>query len=230
MKNRMQRLQTLCEMVSAGKTLADIGTDHAFLPIELVREGKTPSALALDIGEGPLLAAKEHIMEAALQDRIKTRISDGFQALLSGEAETAVIAGMGGALIIRILSAKDPRTLGIEELVLGPQSEEKEVRRFLQENGYRMTDERYVEEDGKFYVLIKAENGEEPALSEAEERFGRVALQKKDPLCRRWLEKRKRVLNEILDSLPPNEKGRKRREEVLKELDLCIEAENRFKE
>ena len=105
-RNNMElskRLQAVAGLVTAGSRLADIGTDHAYIPIYLARSGKIPEAVAMDVNRGPLERAEENIRAYELEDRIKTRLSDGFSALEQGEADSAVIAGMGGGLMSRIL-------------------------------------------------------------------------------------------------------------------------------
>ena len=224
------RLQTVYRLVPPEKPMVDIGTDHAFLPIELVRSGRVPSALAFDVRKGPLKIAGEHIRSVGLSDRIQTRLSDGFAALNAGEAETAVIAGMGGGTIRGILERKDPREVGIRTLILGPQSEEEALRFYLQAQGYLVYEERYVEEEGKIYGILAVRAGKEPALSETEARFGRVALNRRDPVLRESLEKKERIYREILAKLPENEAGTERRKELEEELSYVKEAQKRWKE
>ena len=97
------RLQAVAELVTGGYRMADIGTDHAYVPICLVKAGRIPGAIAADVNKGPLLRAAEHIKANRLENQIETRLSDGFSALKPGEVQSAVLAGMGGGLMIRIL-------------------------------------------------------------------------------------------------------------------------------
>ena len=97
----------------------------------------------MDVAKGPLDRADAHIREAHLSEKIETRLSDGFSSLLPDEADTASLLGMGGALIMRILTDHDPRALGIKTLLLGPQSEVSHVRAFLLREGYRIATERF---------------------------------------------------------------------------------------
>ncbi len=114
-----------------------------------------PSAFAMDINEGPLSRAREHVEENGLSDRIELRLSDGLCALQPGEAETAVLAGMGGGLMIRILKNSPDVTAGMKEFILQPQSEIARVRAFLLEEGFLFIREDMVFEDGKFYPMMK---------------------------------------------------------------------------
>ena len=130
------RLQAVADFVTAGYKLADIGTDHAYIPIALVEQNRIPGAIAMDINEGPLQRAGEHIAENKMEKKIEIRLSNGFSALKKGEAESAVIAGMGGGLMIRILTEGEQIAKSLKECILQPQSEIERVRRFLLEEGY----------------------------------------------------------------------------------------------
>lgn len=149
------RLQALYDMVPEGLKLADIGTDHGWLPIDLVKSGRIPSAIAMDLREGPLDRAKAHIEEEGLSAKIKTRLSDGFSEFQAGEADCAVISGMGGIVMQRILREAENRLSSLQVLILQPQSEIPEFREFLHTEGFRLADEKIAEEEGKFYFLMK---------------------------------------------------------------------------
>lgn len=102
-----KRMQRLASLVTEGNRLADVGTDHGYIPIALVQEGKIPHAIAMDVNAGPLSRAIEHIRESGLSTYIETRQSDGLAGLLPKEADTVLIAGMGGMLTVRILEGAD---------------------------------------------------------------------------------------------------------------------------
>lgn len=172
-----QRMEAVAAMVCPGNILADVGTDHGYIPIALVRREQIPSAIAMDLREGPLERAKEHIASAGLKDRITTRLSDGVAALSPGEADTIVIAGMGGRLIVRILQQGEQVCKAAAELILQPQSEAASVRRFLRENGYRITQEDMVLEEGKFYPIIRAEHAAESGSRRKRSPAGGVAAE-----------------------------------------------------
>ena len=230
MQRLSKRLAAAAELVPEGAALVDIGTDHAFLPIALCETEKIPRAIAMDVVEGPLSRARAHVEETHLSERIETRLSDGFASLLPDEADTASILGMGGALIIRILTERDPRALGIKTLLLGPQSEVKNVRAFLLQEGYRIKTERLVEEDGKFYFLLLVDtDGEaEPPYSEAELFYGRTLLAARDAELMAFLDWRKQILEEIRSDLSASESaaGQARLLEVEKEYELIKEIQH----
>ena len=149
------RLSVIAGMVPEGHRLADIGCDHAWLPIRLVQDGRIPSALAMDVRKGPLSMAEEHIVSFGLQERIGTRLSDGLKELQADEADTIVIAGMGGDLILRILQARPDLIRQVSELILSPQSEVDRVRAWLCSQHFRFLDEAVLSEDGKWYFIMK---------------------------------------------------------------------------
>lgn len=151
-----KRLQTVANAVTPGSRVADVGTDHGYVPIYLVERGLCPEAIALDVNEGPLARAEEHIRAEGLSDRIQTRKSDGLAALAPEETDAVVIAGMGGALMCRILQDATAFLEAGRELILQPQSEWFKVRRLLSASGYRITQEWFLEEERKYYVVIKA--------------------------------------------------------------------------
>ena len=150
-----ERMKAVAAMVTNGNVLADVGTDHGYVPIMLVNRGFIPSAIAMDINEGPLQRARENIIANQLQEKIDTRLSDGVSALSDGEVESIVIAGMGGELTIRILTEGESVCRSVKELILQPQSDIQKVRKFLREHGYRIVDENMVYEEQKYYSVMK---------------------------------------------------------------------------
>ena len=148
-----KRLSAIADMVTPGSIVCDVGTDHAFLPIELIKSGKIPSAIAMDINKGPLERAVRHIKTNNLEKQIECRISDGLDELEKGEADCAVIAGMGGDLISAILFRCPDK---VDELVLSPHTHYETVRKALYELCYTIIAENMIIEDDKFYLIIKA--------------------------------------------------------------------------
>lgn len=238
-----KRLTALAELVTEGTRLADIGTDHGYIPIYLCLQGRISSAIAMDINEGPLERAREHISEYGLSSRIESRLSDGLKELRPGEADTILIAGMGGGLVVKILSEGGQAITGTEELILQPQSEIAKVRQYLREHGFGIADEDMVEEDGKFYPMMKVHkvsgdiNADHPACSGDEgtekryqelcDNFGPVLLAKKHPVLLKWLEREQDVLQKILQQLEKqsaSELIEARRQEILGKKILLTEA------
>ena len=193
-----RRLKAVAALVSPGLVLADVGCDHGYIPIYLIQKGQIPRAIAMDINQGPLLRAREHIREWGLEAYIETRLSDGLKALEPGEAQCLVIAGMGGPLMERILTQGAPVLKDMKELILQPQSEIGHFRQFLAENGYRIIEEDMVEEEKKYYPMMKAVQGSMNYTKKAEYLYGKKLLEKRHPVLRQFLEKEDRASRELL--------------------------------
>jgi tRNA (adenine22-N1)-methyltransferase len=151
-----KRLKTIADYVPEGSRLADIGSDHALLPVYLAERGRILSAVAGEIAYGPLQAAARQVREAGLGSRIDVRKGDGLSVLQPGEADAVTIAGMGGALIVQILQQGKPKLDGVRKLILQPNVAEDQVRRWLKENDWLLEDESLLEEDGKYYEVLAA--------------------------------------------------------------------------
>ena len=224
-----KRLLTATELVTNGNIVADIGCDHAYTSIYLCSEGIAPQVFAMDVNKGPLLAARQHVAAAGLEDKITIRESDGLAALAPGEAETILLCGMGGLLMIKILTDHPEVTASARELILQPQSEVGQVRHFLHKAGYAITAERMVKEDGKFYVMMRAVMAEEPQSYEAEcfYEYGKLLIEEKNVVLQEFLQRERRLRTEVLAALEAQdtEHVRTRRESLGKEFALIEEAE-----
>lgn len=219
------RLDKIASMVPLCRILADVGTDHGFLPVHLVRENKAEFAYAMDINQGPLGRAKKHIEEAGLSERIKAVLSDGLKAELSPEPEVIVIAGMGGPLMVRILSEGEAYTKKAKALVVSPQSEPETLRHFLSQNHFRIEEEMMLQEDGKEYVVIRAVPGKE-RLSLAQEKYGPRLMEKKDDMLLARLSREEAFLGGLRERLGKGntESARNRLGEISRELELIERA------
>lgn len=149
------RMQALTDMVTPGTVITDVGCDHGFVSVYLVQKGISPRVIAMDVRSGPLEHAREHIREYGLEDSIETRLSDGLHSLKTGEAAGMICAGMGGPLMEKILTEGREQARGFKELILQPQSEIPHFRTFLMEEGYLLTDENIIYEEGKYYFMMK---------------------------------------------------------------------------
>ena len=202
------RLRIVAHMCDKGAVVADIGTDHGYLPIYLVQEGIAPSAIAMDLRKGPLEKAKKHICDNCLEDRIQTRLSDGLEKLSKNEADIITICGMGGRLIADIVTkGKDVITQNTI-LVVSPQSEVGEFRHFLVSQGFEIEDEQMLKEDGKYYFIIKCRKSEESVCSEFSEtqyQYGWKLLDSKDKTLYEYLIKEKETNEGISNSIKKDE-------------------------
>ena len=179
------RLALCAELVRPAKALADVGTDHAYLPIWLLISGKTPRALACDINRGPLESARRSARLYGVEDRLKLVQSDGLKQVSREDAEDVVIAGMGGELILRIAGEtpwlRDPR----RRLILQPMTRADKLRAGLWDLGFRILRERAAEDGGRFYSAFSAEYaGNFPPCSPIWESCG--------PGSRRWRNTRRK--------------------------------------
>lgn len=203
------RLRTVADLVPNGARLADIGTDHAYLPAALLLEGKIPSAIAADLREGPLSRAKLTAAEYGLTDCISFRLCDGLRGISPEETDAVAIAGMGGETIAAILEAAAwTRTRGIP-LILQPMSSMSDLRLWLCEHGYQIPEERLVREGDTIYTVLHVLDGEMEELSPAELCAGKNT---RDPLrgewLDRWIEKTTRALAGIAHSKQENKTAR----------------------
>lgn len=216
-----KRLNAVAGMVSEGMRLADIGTDHAFVPIYLVESGRIPCAIAMDVNRGPLERAIEHIKAHGLSDQIAARLSDGLDQLGRDEADTVLIAGMGGALTVRILQQRPQLCGEIKELVLQPQSEVDLVRRYLQDSGWNIEEEQMVCEDGKYYPMMRCMSGK-MTLTDEQALYGPCLMKKADPVWISFLRWREGILQKNLSQLvnSDSDRGRARSDEVKQQLEV----------
>ncbi|MSS07515.1 SAM-dependent methyltransferase [Clostridium sp. WB02_MRS01] len=226
-----RRLETIASFVPEGSTVADIGTDHGYIPIHLVQEGKAKHAIAMDVRKGPLLRAQAHIHEAGLEAHVEVRLSDGLLKLEQNEADCVVIAGMGGELIIHILEEGRGLWEGISHWVLSPHSELDKVRRFLEEQEFFIERETMIKEEGKFYTVMginRTNKAGEKDNREISYRYGRSLLESKDPVLKEYLKKEEEQLEQIMRGLSESqtEAAVRRIEELKLELAYNKEAQN----
>lgn len=206
-----ERLARIAEFVPRGLIAADIGADHALLPVYLVREGISPRVIACDLGSGPLESATANVLLYKLEKSIEIRQGDGLQPLAPGEADVIVIAGMGGAKIRDILEASPARLEGVSRMILQPQEGAPLVRRWLTEHNWQIIDEDLVSENDRYYEIIVSEplpdtkridanttpGGREWELSE----IGLCLIEKKHPLLIPFLQKKIKLAENVLSSL-----------------------------
>ena len=199
-----ERLRMVAGMVPHCNAVADVGCDHAYLSVWLLREGIASYAYACDVRPGPLSKAAETIRFFHMGERATTVLCDGLSGLSPGDASVIVMAGMGGELMTRLLADGDACVQAAGCLVLQPQSDRESVRRRVYAAGFVITDEQCVFEDGKYYTCFQAlprsalNGGATPAVTvadphwdvpyePAEYRYGRIPALKKDMTYLAWL-------------------------------------------
>ncbi|MDD3414964.1 MAG: class I SAM-dependent methyltransferase [Lachnospiraceae bacterium] len=223
-----ERLKAVASFVTPGSRIADVGCDHGYIPIYLYEKGSIKKAIAMDINEGPLQRAKEHIAEHNLSCYIETRLSDGVENLKHGEADTLIIAGMGGPLMQKILTDGVETIKGMKEFILQPQSEIREFRHFLLENGFRIVEETIICEEDKFYPIMKVVFGTDSYEKEIEYAYGKLLIANRNKVLLDFLEKEKSIKTNIYKNLykakEPSVFALTRMKELRQELDEIEQA------
>lgn len=182
-----KRLQVVASFVPFGARLADVGSDHAYLPLFLVEKGQIDFAVAGEVVPGPYESAREHVTEAGRLSQIAVRLADGLAAVKADDQISVVtIAGMGGRLIAAILEAGQAALAGVERLILQPNNREDDVRQWLVTHGFQLVAETILEEQGKIYEVLVAEKGKQ-VLSPIQLRFGPYLLtERSDIFVKKW--------------------------------------------
>ena len=206
--------------------VADIGCDHAFVAMHLVQSGVSERAIASDVRSGPLIIASQNIARENLADYVEPRLSNGFSAIEPGEADVAVIAGMGGRLICDILAAAEAQLAAGVGLVLSPHAESEIVRRFVLEHGYTIENETMVLDAGKYYNIITAipaDRSERPVglsfYSDVELKYGKKMLDMRSNVLHFYLNKEHGRLMELLNKLAVADADVEVREKRLNEIE-----------
>lgn len=210
-----QRMHALVDMVEE-RRIADIGCDHAFVPIYLIQSGKADYVVAMDVRKGPLAIADANIATYGCKDSIRLRLSDGFEELAQGEVSCAILAGMGGRLMVEILKRGTVHTDGGIHLILQPQSELYELRKYLSEINYAIVREKMLVEEEKYYTVMRAvpENEVGQAMVGSEKTnemdsiskellytYGSCLIREKDTILRQYLIKTRQKNQELLEKL-----------------------------
>lgn len=183
------RLQAVAELVKPGLKLADIGTDHAYLPIYLIQQGKSPSAVAIDIHRGPYESALKQVALQGLEDKISVILGNGLEPLQHRQVDVVVLAGMGSATMIEILEAKPELVLKLQQLVLQPMVGVGQMRKWLVENGWAINNEILVKDDGFIYTVLSALPGEQSISDWLTLELGPILLKEKPPLLKDYISK-----------------------------------------
>lgn len=200
--NLKGRLKLIADKVPKCNVLADIGTDHAYIPIYLVQNGVCQKAIASDVKIGPVKMASTNISLYKLSEKIETRLGNGLDTIEINEADSIIIAGMGGTLLTELLEANKPKTVNAYTLVLQPMNDLHVVRKWLYDNAFEIYDEEMVAEGPKMYFVLSAKfSGNKKQYSDFELYVGQRLIEKKDPLlgayCRMKVQQIDRVLEQL---------------------------------
>ena len=197
-----KRLELVASFVPQGSILLDVGSDHAYLPIELVERGKIESAIAGEVVEGPYQSAVKNVESHGLKEKIQVRLANGLAAFEEADQVSVItIAGMGGRLIARILEEGLDKLANVERLILQPNNREDDLRIWLQDNGFQIVAESILEETGKFYEILVVETGQ-MKLSASDVRFGPFLSKEVSPVFVQKWQKEAAKLEFALGQIP----------------------------
>ena len=197
-----KRLELVASFVPQGAILLDVGSDHAYLPIELVERGKIESAIAGEVVEGPYQSAVKNVEAHGLKEKIQVRLANGLAAFEEADQVSVItIAGMGGRLIARILEEGLDKLANVERLILQPNNREDDLRIWLQDNDFQIVAESILEEAGKFYEILVVEVGQ-MKLSASDVRFGPFLSKEVSPVFVQKWQKEAAKLEFALGQIP----------------------------
>ncbi|SEM29353.1 tRNA (adenine22-N1)-methyltransferase [Mesobacillus persicus] len=220
------RLAAVANYLPHGCRMADIGSDHAYLPCHMVKKGAVRFAIAGEVAEGPFQSAMKQVQLEGLTDRIVVRKGDGLEVIEPGEVDCITVAGMGGTLIASILESGKDKLGEVTKLILQPNVGAMAIRRWLSANDWKLTSETILKEDGKIYEVLVADKGESK-YTEAEVLFGPYLLKdRNEAFQEKWeLEKQnwQRILSQ-LEQAEQNEATDEKRLELEKKIKMAEEV------
>ena len=232
-KHLSARLACVASLVPAGARVADIGSDHAYLPAALVLDGKIDFAIAGEVVKGPYENAVHEIKDHQLEGKVIPRLADGLAAIEPADkVDTITIAGMGGSLIASILEKDKNKLTGIKRLVLQPNVGESQLREWLMNNYYQIMNEKIIEEDNHIYEIIVAEPSVVPfRYSKYELDFGPFLLENKGPIFKKkwqeYLQREAHVIDQMQKAQQPPVKKINEINEFLSQVKEAIADDNR---
>ena len=205
-----KRLELVASFVPQGSILLDVGSDHAYLPIELVERGQIEAAIAGEVVVGPYQSAVKNVDAHGLEEKIQVRLANGLAAFEEEDQVSVItIAGMGGRLIATILEEGLDKLGSVKRLILQPNNREDDLRIWLQDHGFQIVAESILEEAGKFYEILVVEAGQ-MKLSASDLRFGPFLSKEVSPVFIQKWQKEAAKLEVALDQIP--EKNREERQ------------------
>ena len=217
-----KRLETVASFVPQGAVLLDVGSDHAYLPIELVEKGHIERAIAGEVVEGPYQSAIKNVKEHDLVEKIQVRLANGLSAFEeSDQVSVITIAGMGGRLIASILEEGLDKLANVERLILQPNNREDDLRLWLQDHDFQIVAECILEEAGKFYEILVVEAGQ-MKLSASDVRFGPFLSKEVSPVFVQKWQKEAEKLEFALGQIP--EKNLEERQVLLDKIQAIKEV------
>ena len=195
------RLQTIANQVKRPARVADIGTDHGYIPIYLVKHKICPYVIASDVKSGPVSRARDNVSKYCFNKEIDVRLGYGLERVSVGEVDTVIIAGMGGVLMCEIMISSLTLLQGMRRLILQPMIGQEEVRKWLEQNHFTIVDEALAAEDHKIYQIIVAEPGKQKIEKEVYYHIGKHLIDKKHPLLQPLLQHKIKEMRQIIQNI-----------------------------
>lgn len=214
------RLMAIANFVPKNSIVADIGTDHGYIPVYLIENSISKKAIGTDISKGSLDKIIEYIKTLNLEDKIDTRLGDGLEVIKPFEIDTLIIAGMGGLLIRDILEKNKDVTETIVNFILQPMVAAKELREYLVESNFKILKEELVKEENKYYEIIFAKKGKSYIEKEIHYEISPLLIKEKHPFLKEFIQFRMMELNKILEEIKDvnTEKSKERYLEVMNKI------------
>lgn len=197
----MNRLEAIASLIDKCETLADIGTDHGYIAEMALKDNLCKKVIATDINKGPLKSAVNHLTKIGFSNLVDFRLGSGLTVINENEVDCAVIAGMGGELIAKILEDSKNISKSINSFVLQAMTNVDVLRRYLYDNGYTISEEIIVKELHHYYFIIKAVNKASVCEDDIYYEISKYLLDKKDNLLLEFIKKTVEVNNKILINL-----------------------------
>lgn len=221
------RLLKIASLVDKNKRVADIGTDHGYIPVYLLNEGIIDFAILADINKGPLENARSEVKRNKLDNKVDLRLGSGIEVLKKGEVDEVIIAGMGGILIGELLEANKEVAHSVDKLILQPMQAQEELRYYLLNNGYEILDECLEKEDFRLYEIIVAKyTGKNTSVEdEIYYEVGKKIIENKDELLLEFIDNKIKKYNNIIEKL-----GDKDSEAVMSKRNLANERITKLKD
>ncbi len=203
------RLNAMATLLPKDVRVADIGTDHAYLPIFLAMRGTHPAVIATELSAGPFARAFSCVCEHGIEDRVELRLGDGLAVVKPGEVDAVVMAGMGGGTMVDILTRGIAHLPFLKVMVLQPMSGQEKLRQWLDSHGWHPAREDLVLDDGKFYEIIAAEPGQDDSWQMLRHRIGPRLLDGPHPLLAPYLTEQKNHWEKIANQVEQSRSGDK---------------------
>ena len=192
-----KRLQKIADLVAVGSIVADIGTDHGYIPAYLIESGKCKKVIGSDISKGSLDKIIQYVKQLNLESKIDTRLGNGLEVLKPKEVDTVIIAGMGGILMKEILEKDLEITNSITNFILQPMIAAKELREYLIQNDFMIKDEELVKEENIFYEIIYAIKGENKIEDQVAYEISPLLIEKNHPLLEEYIDHKINIAKSI---------------------------------